>query len=117
MKFGLKWVHMTRYGLILKLDGALWLTIIFKPLLTPKGAIKIPKNPKKVLKSVPNQPRYAPLVVAHIHKAEDPDKSLARWVVEGATVGVAVLGGPKGSLRCYYLLPHLGWIAARAHTG
>ena len=53
MEIKLKWVHMARYGLILRLDGALWLTIIFKPLLTPKGAIK-----KKVLKSVPNQPRF-----------------------------------------------------------
>ena len=57
MEIGLKWVHMARYELILRLDGALWLTIIFKPLLTPKGAIKIQKNHKKVLKSVPNQPR------------------------------------------------------------
>ena len=56
MKIGPKWVHMARYGLILRLEGALWLTIIFKPLLTPKGAIKNKKNPKKVLKSVPNQP-------------------------------------------------------------
>ena len=40
MKFGLKWVHMARYELILRLDGALWLTIIFKPLLTPKGPLK-----------------------------------------------------------------------------
>ena len=40
MKFGLKWVHMARYELILRLDGALWLRIIFKPLLTPKRAIK-----------------------------------------------------------------------------
>ena len=55
-KFGLKWVHMARYELILKLEGALWLTIISGPLLTPKGAIQIQKNPKKVLKSVPNQP-------------------------------------------------------------
>ena len=28
LKFGLKWVHMVRYELILKLDGALWHTII-----------------------------------------------------------------------------------------
>ena len=28
MKFGLKWVHMLRRELILKLDGALWLRII-----------------------------------------------------------------------------------------
>ena len=41
MEFGLKWVHMARYGLILRLDGALWLTIIFKPLLTPQRAIAI----------------------------------------------------------------------------
>ena len=41
MEFGLKWVHMARYELILRLDGALWLTIIFKPLLTPKRAITI----------------------------------------------------------------------------
>ena len=35
MEFDLKWVHMVRYELILRLDGALWLRIIFKPLLTP----------------------------------------------------------------------------------
>ena len=28
MKFALKWVNVARYELILKLDGALWLTII-----------------------------------------------------------------------------------------
>ena len=38
MEFGLKWIHMARYELILKLDGAPWLTIIFKPLLTQKRA-------------------------------------------------------------------------------
>ena len=38
MKIGLKWVHMARYELILRLDGALQLTIIFKPLLTQKRA-------------------------------------------------------------------------------
>ena len=41
IEFGLKWVHMGRYELILRLEGALWLTIISKPLLTPKGAIQI----------------------------------------------------------------------------
>ena len=57
MDLGLKWVHVARYELILRLDGALWLPIIFKPLLTPKGAIQIQKiKKKKVLKSVPNQP-------------------------------------------------------------
>ena len=43
MEFDLKWVHMARYELILRLDGALWLTIIFKPLLTPKRAMKVKK--------------------------------------------------------------------------
>ena len=38
MDFSLKWVHMARYELILRLDGALGLTIIFRPLLTPKRA-------------------------------------------------------------------------------
>ena len=36
MEFGLKWVHMARYELILKLDGALWLTIISKKNHDPK---------------------------------------------------------------------------------
>ena len=63
MEFGLKWfkwVHNTmgRYELILKLDGALWPRIILKLLLTPKGAIEDPTNPKKVLKSAPNQPSF-----------------------------------------------------------
>ena len=47
MEFDLKWVHMGRYELILRMDGALWLTIISKPLLNPKGAIKPPQIPKQ----------------------------------------------------------------------
>ena len=43
MEFGLKWVHMAQYELILRLDGALWLPIIFKPLLTQKRVVKIQK--------------------------------------------------------------------------
>ena len=43
MKFDLKWVHMARYELILRQDGAIWLMIILKPLLAPKGAIQDPK--------------------------------------------------------------------------
>ena len=38
MEVGLKWVHMARYELILRLDGALWLMIIFRTLLAPKRA-------------------------------------------------------------------------------
>ena len=40
MEFSLKWVYMAWYGVILRLDGALWLAIIFKPLLTQKRATK-----------------------------------------------------------------------------
>ena len=42
-KICLKWVHMARYELILRLDGTLWLwlTIIVKPLLTSQRAITI----------------------------------------------------------------------------
>ena len=40
MELGPKWVHMTRYELILKLDGALWLTIISKTPLTPRKAME-----------------------------------------------------------------------------
>ena len=46
MEFGLKWVHMGRYELILRLDGALWLTIIFKPLLTPQRVMEGLNSPK-----------------------------------------------------------------------
>ena len=46
VEFGLKWVHMARYGLILRLEGALWLAIISKPLLTPQMAMKDSENPK-----------------------------------------------------------------------
>ena len=48
MKFGLKWVYMARYELILRLDGALWFRIILKPLLTPKRAIQIKKWSKNI---------------------------------------------------------------------
>ena len=34
LDFGLKWVHMVRYELILRLDGALWPPITSGPLLT-----------------------------------------------------------------------------------
>ena len=47
MDIGLKWVHMARYELILKQDEAIWLRIISKPLLTPKGLVKDSKLYKK----------------------------------------------------------------------
>ena len=45
MKFGVKWVHMARLELILRLDGALWLRIFFKPLLTPKRGLPMATPP------------------------------------------------------------------------
>ena len=45
-EFDLKWVHMARYELILRLDGALGLRIISEPLLTSKKAMKSLKSPK-----------------------------------------------------------------------
>ena len=66
MKIGLKWVHMARYGLILRLERALWLPIIFKP-LDPKRGYKNQKKSKKVLKSVPNQPSRRVVFVKMTH--------------------------------------------------
>ena len=45
MEFCLKW-DMARYELILKLDGALCLTMISKTTLTPKKAMEGQKIPK-----------------------------------------------------------------------
>ena len=56
MEIGLKWVHMAQYELILKQDGAIWLRIISKPLLTPKGNVKDVNILEKVQKSAPKQP-------------------------------------------------------------
>ena len=43
MEPDLRVVHMAWYELILRLDGAPWLRIICKPLLTPKLSINIEK--------------------------------------------------------------------------
>ena len=40
---------MAPYELILRLDGALWLTIIFENPLGPKKGRKIPKSTKKLV--------------------------------------------------------------------
>ena len=47
-EFDLKWVHMARYELILRLDGALWLTIISKPPLTQKEGHGMTKKSKRI---------------------------------------------------------------------
>ena len=43
VQIDLKWFHMARYELILRLDGALWPLIISGPLLTQKWFIKVKK--------------------------------------------------------------------------
>ena len=48
-KFDLKSIQMAQYGLISNLEGALWLRIISKPLLTLKKAME-GKNPKRIKK-------------------------------------------------------------------
>ena len=50
MGFDLKWVHMGRYGVILRLDGALWHTIIYEPLLPQKWPMQIKKMIKKSIR-------------------------------------------------------------------
>ena len=47
MGFDLQWVHMARYELTLRLEGALWLRIVFKPLLTRNWPIQIKKMSQK----------------------------------------------------------------------
>ena len=47
MEFGLKWVHMARYELILRLDGALWIRIISKRLVPLQRAVKDQYLPTK----------------------------------------------------------------------
>ena len=49
MEFDFKWVHVARYELILRQDGAIWLRIIFKPLLAPQRDIKIKEKYKKLV--------------------------------------------------------------------
>ena len=43
MKNHLKWVHMARYDLILKQDGAIWLRIISELLPAPQKVYKMQK--------------------------------------------------------------------------
>ena len=50
VELGVKRVHMMiPYYLVLRLDGALWLTIICKPLLTPRTVVKSKIDEKLVI--------------------------------------------------------------------
>ena len=62
MEFGLNWVHMARYELISRPDGALWLAIISEPPLTPRRAMERPKS----LKIIQNGPTDKGLSLIHI---------------------------------------------------
>ena len=51
IELGLKWVHMSGYGVILRLDRALWLTITWKTPLAqrrPYKLVKIQNRQKKL---------------------------------------------------------------------
>ena len=48
MEFGLKWVHMARYELILRLEGALLALDLFQTPPDPKGAMKIQTRSQKM---------------------------------------------------------------------
>ena len=56
IELGLKWVHMARYELISKLDGAIWLAVISKPLLTPRRAMERPNILKESIKNKEDAP-------------------------------------------------------------
>ena len=49
VELGVKRVHMIPYYLVLRLDGALWLTIIVKTLLTPRRVVKSKFDEKLVI--------------------------------------------------------------------
>ena len=49
VELGVKRVHMIPYYLVLRLDGALWLTIIFKTLFTPRRVVKSKIDEKLVI--------------------------------------------------------------------
>ena len=49
VELGVKRVHMIPYYLVLRLDGALWLTIIVKTLLTPRRVVKSKIDEKLVI--------------------------------------------------------------------
>ena len=67
MQFGLKWVHMAQYELILRLDGAIWLRIIFKPLLTLERAMEGPKILKESKMAPRREAIHAPEQMRHGH--------------------------------------------------
>ena len=71
MQFGVKWVHMARYELILRLDGALWLTIISKTPLTPRKAMEGPKIQKETKMAPRRGAIHAPEQMRHGHMVLD----------------------------------------------
>ena len=121
MEFGLKWVHMAWYELILRLDGALWLTIIFKPLLTQKGLLQsrlslcLDVCERKGLHDVWG---HALLCFRQLNSlllcngTGGSRWSGCKWVCCSAACC------QTHTLPCNsYLFPHLGWVAARTQTG
>ena len=66
MEFGLKWVHIGRHELVLRLDAALWLPNSFKPLRTPKRAIKIKQLSQKALKAAQSGPWTSSIITGRL---------------------------------------------------
>ena len=103
----LKWVRSTWHELILKFDGAQWLRISSKPLLTPNIGHTNSKTDPNMFLGVPryDKPmqhrRHHFVVLFKASKIEHRVKSLE----------------VPGILRqIHYIRPHRGWIAARAQT-
>ena len=70
-EFDLKWVHMARYVLILKQDKAIWLKIIFQPLLkTPRGCRRLNKS-KRIENIYLNRPVYSVAQAKEVAQAEE----------------------------------------------
>ena len=86
MEFDLKWVHMGRYELILKLDGALWLPIIFKPLLTPKGVQNDKQIPKSLKVHAKPAKRHVTQSQHHFVRIAEFNFVAARIFLDAATI-------------------------------
>ena len=76
-EFNLKWVHMARYGLILRQERAIWFRIISKTYLTKKGLYKIPNDQTST--NIPDISTSLPLAYHGYHK---PTLGCLVWVYD-----------------------------------
>ena len=113
MAFGLKWVHMGRYGMILRQDRALWLTIIFKPLLTPQRAITIQFQSYFWMFATEKVSMICNVTIQACNAFENALclQTASPWLNQ---FNVIVHHGSKGSLRH---IRSLGWERLRMRSG